>query len=223
MSENFIIKARQIYETRKNSPLFLRVADSFLASNDANEAKEIIEEGLKFYPDHPLALILLGRANQLEGNNEQADELIQRASKILNSKETYKYYKSKLNLPDKRFSLFDLSRGNFFVKSIDLKNDDTAGEQNHETKSGEVEDRLSELADKMMNARINKDDNFPVPESKENNYTPDKSKLASETLAKIYLLQGQKNEAIRIFETLIERDPTKKEYYLEKIREIQTQ
>jgi tetratricopeptide (TPR) repeat protein len=221
VSENFIIKARQIYETRKNSPLFLRVADSFLASNDANEAKEIIEEGLKFYPDHPLALILLGRANQLEGNNEQADELIQRASKILNSKETYKYYKSKLNLPDKRFSLFDLSRGSFFVKSTDMNQNAEKSEEPAENKSNEVEDRLSEIADKMMNTRISKDENFSVPESKENNYKPDKSKLATETFANIFISQGQIDEAIKIFETLIERNPHKKEYYLEKIKEIQ--
>ena len=222
MSENFIIKARQIYETKKNSPLFLRVADSFLASNDANKAKKIIEEGLKYFPDHPLALILLGRANQLEGNNEHADELIQRASKILNSKETYKYYKSKLNLTDKRFSLFDLSRGSFFVKSADLNPNTEKSEEPAENKSKEVEDRLSEIADKMMNTRISKDENFPVPKSKENNYKPDKSKLATETFANIFISQGQIDEAVRIFEALIERNPHKKEYYLEKIKEIQS-
>jgi len=167
-------------------------------------------------------LILLGRANQLEGNNEHADELIQRASKILNSKETYKYYKSKLNLTDKRFSLFDLSRGSFFVKSADLNPNTEKSEEPAENKSKEVEDRLSEIADKMMNTRISKDENFPVPKSKENNYKPDKSKLATETFANIFISQGQIDEAVRIFEALIERNPHKKEYYLEKIKEIQS-
>lgn len=223
MSENFIIKVQQIYETKKNSPLFLRVADSFLASNDTNKAKEIIEEGLKFYPDHPLALILLGRVNQLNGENEQADELIQRASKILNSKETYNHYKSKLNLPDKRFSLFDLSRGSFFVKTTDMNQNAEKSEEPAEKRSEEVEDRLSEIADEISNARIKREENFTTPELKENNFSPDKSKLASETFAKIYLSQGQKDEAIKIYQTLIERNPPKKEYYLEKIKEIESQ
>ena len=46
---------------------------------------------------------------------------------------------------------------------------------------------------------------------------------ASETLANIYLAQGEKNEAIKIFELLIERNPEKKGYYLGKISEIKSQ
>ena len=223
MNENLISRAYQIYESKKNSPLFLRVADSYLASGELTKAKNIVEEGLKNYPDHPLALILLGQVNVLEGEIEKADDLIIRASEILNSNETYKYYKSKLNLPDKRFSLFDLSRGSFFVKSTDFNQSTEKSEQPAENKSERVEDRLSELADKMMNARIAKDENFSIPESKENNYKPDKSKLATETFAKILISQGQIDEAIKIFQTLIERNPNKREYYLEKIREIQSQ
>jgi tetratricopeptide (TPR) repeat protein len=223
VSENLVSRAHRIYVSNKKSPLFLRVADSYLASNDLTKAKYIIEEGLINYPEHPLALILLGRVNALEDQKEKADDLIQQASEMLNSKETYNHYKNELNLPDKRFSLFDLSRGSFFTKSIDFKSNVDETKETKNKNLGKIDDRLSELADEITNARIKREENFTTPELRENNFLPDKSKLASETLAKIYLSQGQKDEAIKIYQTLMERNPPKKEYYLEKIKEIQSQ
>ncbi|MDH3269113.1 MAG: hypothetical protein OEM46_09705, partial [Ignavibacteria bacterium] len=65
--------------------------------------------------------------------------------------------------------------------------------------------------------------NISLNETSQQAYTPDKSKLASETFANIYLSQGQKNEAIKIYELLIQRNPEKKDYYSEKIRELKSQ
>ncbi len=62
-----------------------------------------------------------------------------------------------------------------------------------------------------------------MSETNQQSYAPDKTKLASETFANIYLSQGQKNEAIKIYELLIQRNPEKKEYYSEKIRELKSQ
>jgi len=44
--------------------------------------------------------------------------------------------------------------------------------------------------------------------------------LVSETLAKIYIAQGEIGEAIKIYEKLTERKPDKKETYLKKIEEL---
>ena len=73
-----------------------------------------------------------------------------------------------------------------------------------------------------MEARIEKKDDYVVPETKQDSNIADKSKLASETLANIYLSQGEKTEAIKILELLIERKPEKREYYMAKIAEIKS-
>jgi hypothetical protein len=73
-----------------------------------------------------------------------------------------------------------------------------------------------------MNRRFEQSDNFLLREADQQHYSPNKSRLASETFANIYLNQGQKNEAIKIYELLVNRNPEKKEYYLEKIRQIQS-
>lgn len=46
--------------------------------------------------------------------------------------------------------------------------------------------------------------------------------LVSETLAKIYISQGELNEAIKIYEKLIERKPENKEKYLHSIEELKS-
>jgi len=69
--------------------------------------------------------------------------------------------------------------------------------------------------------------NLPVEESKdilkETKSIEDVSpfrpgKLASETLAKIYLAQGEVLEAIKVYEILAERESEKKTYYLDTIK-----
>ncbi|MBE0573220.1 MAG: hypothetical protein IH618_16885, partial [Ignavibacteriaceae bacterium] len=86
-----------------------------------------------------------------------------------------------------------------------------------------VEDRLAQIANELINKRLEQTTNFPLREADKQQYSPDKSKLATETLANIYLSQGQKNEAIKIYELLANRNHGKKEYYLEKIRDIRSQ
>lgn len=77
-------------------------------------------------------------------------------------------------------------------------------------------------------------DNLKLPEIKipiethEGNLTPtDEPKtyetlLVSETLAKIYISQGELKEAIKIYEKLIERKPENKEKYLSSIEELKS-
>jgi tetratricopeptide (TPR) repeat protein len=223
VNDNFISRARQLYEQNKSSPLFLRVADSYLSSEEIPKAISILENGLKYYPDHPLALILMGKALHIIGKDEEADKIIKQSGELLNSEQTYDYYMKSLNLPDKRFSLFDLSRGSFFVKSIDEENASESLPEESKNNPVSVDDKLGELAEEIMTAKIKRNNDITDTETKENNFTADKSKLASETLANIYLSQSQKSEAIKVYETLIERNPEKKEYYLVKISAIKSQ
>jgi len=46
--------------------------------------------------------------------------------------------------------------------------------------------------------------------------------LVSETLAKIYISQGELTEAIKIYEKLMERKPESKEKYLQSIEELRS-
>lgn len=223
MDEKLSAKAKFLYERNNNSPLFLRAADFYLSNNDAQNALTILEKGLKIFPDHPLAFILIGKAHLKLGNIDSVDPYIKRASEILNSNRTYSYYKNELNLPDKPVSPFDSSRGNIFINSSIDEDDTLKIKEELVDKPESIDNRLAQLDQAMMNARIEKKDDFFIPETDQRQHLPDKSKLASETLAKIYLSQGEKNEAIKIYELLIHRNPEKKEHYLEKIREILSQ
>jgi len=213
-------KAKLIYERHNNSPLFLRIADYHLQNNNPHTAISMLENGLKHFPNHPLAFILLGRAQHSLGNIEKTKSLLKKASEILNSNRTYLHYKKELNLPDEPKSLFDSSRGNIFINSSD-ESVQSEEETTEQTKT--VEDNLEQIAEKLLNTKIDKDSSPPVNETKGNEYNPDKAKLASETFANIYLSQGQKNEAIKVYEELAIRNPEKKEYYLKKIAEIKFQ
>lgn len=221
MDEKLTARAKLIYERDNNSPLFLRIADSYLQSNNPESAISILETGLKNFPDHPLAFILMGKANVMINEIEMAEYFFKKSGELLNSNRTYTHYKKEYKLPDKQHSPFDTSRGSVFIKSSEndmIKIDDTIPD-----KSPPVEDRLAQIANELMNKRLEQTDNFPLREADKQQYSPDKSKLATETMANIYLSQGQKNEAIKIYEWLANRNPGKKEYYLEKIRDIKLQ
>ncbi len=89
--------------------------------------------------------------------------------------------------------------------------------------SKSVEDNLQQIAEKLINTRLEKNDDPPLNENTQQKYNPDKGRLASETLANIYLSQNQKNEAIKIYELLADRDSDKREYFLEKIKMLKSE
>jgi len=220
VDEKLTARAKLIFERDISSPLFLRIADSYLQSNNPEIAISILEEGLKNFPDHPLAFLLMGKANAMQNEIEIAEYFFKKSSKLLNTNRTYIYYKKEYNLPDKQPSPFDSSRGSVFINSSEdmfLNIDEEVID-----KSQPVEERLEQIAQELMNKRLEQNDNIPLSKEHQTQYSPDKSKLATETMANIYLSQGQKNEAIKIYESLIDRNPGKKEYYLEKIRNIKS-
>jgi tetratricopeptide (TPR) repeat protein len=222
VDDNLIAKIKVLYDRDNNSPLFLKIADIYLSENNFQKALLILEEGLKYFPEHPLAFILVGKANSMLGNFDAAHSYFKQASDLLDSDRTYSYYKNQFKLNDKPVSPFDSSRGSIFISTSVEKEDYTKTNEKSVDNSQSVDDRLDQLAREVMNARIEKKDDDLIPELNQNSHSPDKSKLASETLANIYLSQGEKSEAIKIFELLIDRNPEKKEYYLAKIAEIKS-
>lgn len=217
MDEKLTARAKLLYEINNNSPLFLRTAYHYLQNGNTQFTLSILENGIKNFPEHPLAFILLGKAYYQLGNTDLVTAFIRKASDLLNSLNTYKFYKEELNLPDKSISTIDSSRGNYFLN----RSDEIESQEVNKVNIA-IEDRLEEIAKAMMSTKFERKDDIKISDAEvENN--PDKSKLASETLAKIYLVQGQKKEAIEIYNLLIQRNPEVKEYYLQKIEEIQNQ
>jgi tetratricopeptide (TPR) repeat protein len=220
VDEKLTPRAKLIYERDNSSPLFLRTADYYLQSNDPQSALSILEKGLKIFPDHPLAFILIGKAHIRLGELELAKYFFKKSSELLNSNQTFIYYKNEFKLPDKQTSPFDTSRGSIFINSTD---EDLLRELLLPAKTDPIEDRLPQIAEELMNKRIERTEDLSFEEKNQKEYSPDKSKLATETFANIYLSQGQKTEAIKIYELLLQRNPEKKDYYLEKIRVIREQ
>jgi tetratricopeptide (TPR) repeat protein len=99
-------------------------------------------------------------------------------------------------------------------------------------KSTDLEDNLDELAEKISQAKI------PVikpalsadrEEKSSNQYEPDESALGgersmivSETLAKIYIAQGEIKEAITVYEKLKKKEPAREDYFSQKIAELKS-
>jgi len=220
VDEKLTARAKLIYDRDGNSPLFLRVADFYLRNNDPQTAYSILGNGLKIFPEHPLAYILMGKVQYFLGNIGESESFLKKGCELLNSEQTFTYYKNKFHLPDKKSSPFDSSRGNIFMNSPE---DFIFDEEVSNTKSSLIEDNLNEIAEKLINARIERSELNPVSEKNQKEYNPDRSKLATETLANIYLSQGQKIEAIKVYEVLANRNPEKREYYLKKIRDLKFQ
>ncbi|MCW9065527.1 MAG: tetratricopeptide repeat protein [Ignavibacteriaceae bacterium] len=220
MDEKLTARAKLIYERNNNSPLFLKVADFYLRNNDPKTAISILENGLKIYPNHPLAFILMANAQHLLDNKALSESYLQKASELLNSTRTFEHYKLEFKLPDKRTSPFDSSRGNIFFNSSD---DFLLDEEVSDDQLKSVDDNLSQIAEKLINTKFDQNSNISTSETNQHEYTPDKSKLATETFANIFITQGQKSEAIKIYELLILRNPEKKEYYSEKIHQLKSQ
>ena len=220
MDNKLNTRAKLIYERNNTSPLFLRTAAFYLLKNDSDTAISILKSGEEFFPNHPLSSLLLSKAYHLKGDNEKTEAYLKKASKYLDDDLVYQYYKKEFNLPERKKSPFDSSRGNIFVNTIDFKETNEHETDKSERKS--VDDNLKQIADQLMNARINRNENITSNENIDQKNNPDKTKLASETLANIYIAQGQTNEAIKIFEHLLRANPGKREYYLEKIKKVKS-
>jgi tetratricopeptide (TPR) repeat protein len=212
-------RAKLIYERDNNSPLFLRTADLYIKNGEIQTALAILENGLKTFPEHPLAFILMAKIFATLGHPEKAQTYFNKSSEQLNNRQTLEHYKSEYKLSDKLSSPFDNSRGSIFLTSSD---DEEKSEMVNRV-TDPVDDHLSEIANELINRKIERPDETTFTTPPANNYSADTSKLATETLANIYLSQGQKTEAIKIYELLIRRNPENKEYYEGKIKKIKSQ
>ncbi len=108
-------------------------------------------------------------------------------------------------------------------EEIDLIPETEIKEETKQEVDDDTDDELKLLADKLKNAvmpSLNDTDNISVEKPLDNDTQFSGKSLVSETLAKIHLNQGNYSQALSIYETLIDIQPEKKEYYQGMIDQI---
>ncbi len=227
-SEIFNNKVSLIYEYDKHSPLFVKTANTEMEHNNIEKAINILNSGIKEYPQYSTAYLVLGKAYALFGNYDLALKNIRKGSDLIHSKKTYDFYVKELENIKKQRSLFENNNRNIFITD----NGETESNEEpdmflEENKEAEIEhlsvdDRLDEIAKEISSAKIPKADSNTTPDDNFLTNISSKSMIVSETLAKIYVAQGELKEAIEVYNKLIDKEPGKKEYFLQQINELKS-
>ena len=200
-----------IYSFNKLTPLFARKAGFDLEKKNLDEAIEILTKGLKNFPDYSLPYLLLGKAYALKGNYTEAIENIKKGSELIPSKKTYDYYLNEIENIKNKVSL-GLTNVNPAEEAVNEK------EELFGAKSLQQDEKLIELVREISPEQKVKQ----PPERSVQEKSFGKNIIVSETLAKIYISQGEYNEAIEIYNLLKEKHPDKVEYYSKKIDELKS-
>jgi tetratricopeptide (TPR) repeat protein len=203
-SQTFNEKVNLIYEYNKLSPLFVRVANIEIEKNNPERAIEILNDGLSNYPDYPVAHVLFGKALLMIGKYKEALDSFRKGSELVSSHKLYEYYLHKVEIMKKQSIFFERSDKPGFVS--EEKNEKTS-----DVKKVNLENELSSF-NSMDGQKI-----------KSTSLKPGNESIVSETLANIYITQGEFREALSIYEKLLNKNPQKKDYYLQKIIEIKAE
>lgn len=233
VAEIFSNKVSLIYEFNKKSPLFLRKADEEIRNNHIEKAVDILNAGLKIYPDYAAALFLLGRAYSLLGQFNLSLKFIKNGCALINSPKTYDYYLKEIDSARKQRSLFDSStRNSFFSTEFEepsgtllqeIQDDDKLNNIIDSKKDIDIEDRLEEVARNISSARLNESNSNTDYELSNSDTLGEQDMFVSETLAKIYIAQGELLEAIGVYQKLVKKTPAKQDYYLQRISDLKSQ
>ena len=212
-------KIRLVFEYNRKSPLFARIADWELENNNHDLAIEILEEGLRESPDFSTPYFILGKVYSRKEEYGKALKCFKKGSELIGSNKTYEFYLRELETLRRVKTPFEM-RGINILQNTEEKREQFSG-LGDERSSG-FEDNLDELAEKISHAKIpvtpeeNKTTDFEI------NDFSDSSLIVSETLAKIYIAQGELQEAIAVYEKLSQKNPGKEEYFSQKITELKS-
>jgi len=211
-------KIKLIYEFNNNSPLFARVALSEIEHGSIPDAITILQNGIRLYPSYPTPYIIMSLAYAYSGNKEEALKYLSKGCNIINSPATLNYYKEKITaIITDRNSLSESLRPGF----LEIPENDSTNKKTEHLPENDIniEENLDELARQLSKAKIK-----PKPDSQldeEPELTEFKGKkIATETLAEIFISQRNYNEAISIYEELILKKPENTPLYQEKISEL---
>lgn len=211
-------KIKLIYEFNHNSPLFARVGLSEVEHGSIPDAINILLNGIRLYPSYPTPYIIMALANAYSGNKEEALKFLSKGCEIINSPATFNYYKEKITtiIADRNSLTESLRPG--FIEISEIDSDDNKIESSMKNEI-DIEEKLDELAEQLSKAKIKPKTDSPTDEI---SVLPEfkGKKIATETLAEIFINQKNYNEAISIYEELIQQKPENTVVYLEKISEL---
>lgn len=242
-AEIFRNKVSLIYEFNKKSPLFVRKASLEIEAGNAAKAIEILNTGIDLYPNYAAAFIILGKAYADSGNFTGALEAYREGCELIQSPRSYEFYVKEIDSLQKKKSLFQHGTSRFFMSESEFearKQPNIFGKQdkeklkedqepiNPEIKKdrpfGDIESRLDEIARGLSSVKLTGAPYSPgAKEDDVSEFFADDNMIVSETLAKIYAAQGEIKEAILVYYKLIKKNPSKKDYYNEKINELRLQ
>lgn len=200
-----------IYSYNKLTPLFVRKAGFEIERKNLDDAVEILTKGLKIFPNYAAPYLLLGKAYALKGDYTEAIENIKKGSDLIPSKKTYDYYLSEIENIKNKISLGFKNVST--AEEISSEKEETYGGKSL-PKDEKLKDLVRELSPEQKTERH--------VEKSEQEKSFGKNIIVSETLAKIYVSQGEYNEAIEIYNLLKEKHPEKVEHYQKKIDELKS-
>lgn len=213
-------KACLIYEFNKKSPLFVKQANKELLLNNIDSAIEILENGLRFFPSHFTAKIILARALALKGSYSNSLKIFKDVFQAINSTDSFNYYVHEIENIKKQRSAFEMNKRLSTWVDIPEEIEDSS-KKDFQTKSNSVDDRLSEIAQKISSIKLSESSRQNSNAKSDSNINTIKEKsITSETMAKIFIAQGEFKEAIKIYQKLSELKPDRKSYFDQKISEL---
>jgi tetratricopeptide (TPR) repeat protein len=177
------------------SPLFARLASHYLAEGNVERAIDLLESGLREYPDYATAHLILGRSFESFGRTVEALVEYRRVLKAVPDNPTVRH----------------------LVERVERKEQE-AFEAFAEQRVRELRGLRGTLSFEGFVA----DAEPPEPESQaEGEPTGPWKTFVTPTLADIYAQQGQYGEAIAAYRRLIRERPGEAELYAQRIIELE--
>ena len=214
-------KVSLIYEYNNKSPLFARVAENEIEKNNIDEAIRILTDGLINHPGFSVAYFLLSKAHTIKGNYGQALKFIKKGSELIHSPKSFDHYLREIDAIKKQRQLFNVSRwadsanqqfSNFTSITVNKTQTDNPPQS--------IEETLNKLTAEIAGVTQSvKEAKKKIEESKPKDFT-NNDFIVSETLAKIYITQGEFKEAIAVYKKLKIKNPEKETYFDSKISEL---
>ena len=190
-----IDKIKLIYDFNPESPLFARAAEDELRNGNVDDAVSILEAGLEKFPGYVSAYLVYAEALTLQKKFDQVLEVMDELKELIDDEKTIAHY----------LEYFEEVRNIEESKALEPNNS---------------WDDFEKLAEKMQGAKIPRvDEDTAVKPFQENS----NKSIVSETLAGIYYSQGSYEEALEMYEKLLDSNPQKSDLYKEKISEIKSQ
>ena len=225
-----------MYESDNNTSAFIKLAESEIKSGNYEKAMELLQYGIKRYPNYPSPYFLYGKTLLTLGKIKEAEEAFQTGIDLIGFKDTTEYYMSLIpeikgeTPPEITEEIVHEEKIEPQVNEViesdsveEIRDEETAEPTAPQPEKQEVD--IEDLANKLSKAKMDmpRDHDVLVQPKKESEPEPSYSPrgLVSETLARIYVSQENYKEAIEIYETLIEIQPEREDYYREKLNEIE--